>query len=144
MKGIGLGKLCVVVSDRGPGLDLARLDRQGIRLGGLGRFSIRERMTDFGSKLQLDSAPPSPRHPDNTDRPTRLTLLCQSRRQGVALFVDSEPELTFILSAVEMDFRFYDPSVANSRRVIMPSFRPECDDGVDLGGTARGNEAGNE
>ena len=64
--------------------------------------------------------------------------------QGVALFVDSQLELTFVLCAVEMDFRFYDPSVANSRRVVMLSFRPECDDGIDLGGTARGNEAGNE
>ena len=25
------------------------------------------------------------------------------------------------------------------RRVVMLSFRPECDDGIDLGGTARGN-----
>jgi hypothetical protein len=73
-----------------------------------------------------------------------LTLRRQSRGQGVALLVDSEPELTFILSAVEMDFRFYDPSAANSRRVVMLLFRPECDDGIDFGGTARGNEAGNE
>jgi hypothetical protein len=53
-------------------------------------------------------------------------------------------ELTFVLSAVEMAFRFCDSSVSNSRRVVMPSFRPECDDGIDLDGTARGNEAGNE
>jgi hypothetical protein len=53
-------------------------------------------------------------------------------------------ELALVLSAVEMASRFCDPSVANSRRVVMLSFRPECDDGIDLGGTARGNEAGNE
>lgn len=58
--------------------------------------------------------------------------------------VDSELELTFALSAIETDFRFCDSSVANSRRVVRLSFRPECDDGIDFGGTARGNEAGNE
>jgi hypothetical protein len=50
----------------------------------------------------------------------------------------------FVLGAVEMDFRFCDWSAANSRRVVMLSFRSECDDGIDLGGTARGDEAGNE
>ena len=57
MKGTGLGKLGVVVSDRGPGFDPAKLDRQGIQLGGLGLFNIRERMASFGGKLQIDSAP---------------------------------------------------------------------------------------
>ncbi len=57
MKGTGSGKLRVIVSDRGPGFDPARLDRQGIQLGGLGLFSIRERMASFGGKLQIDSAP---------------------------------------------------------------------------------------
>ena len=57
MKGIGAGKVRVIVSDRGPGFDLARLDRQGIQLGGLGLFSIRERMASFGGKLQIESAP---------------------------------------------------------------------------------------
>ena len=66
MKEIGAGKLRVVVSDRGPGFDPAKLDRQGIQLGGLGLFSIRERMASFGGKLQIDSAP---------DRGTRITLI---------------------------------------------------------------------
>jgi signal transduction histidine kinase len=57
MKGIGLGKLRVIVSDRGPGFDPARLDRQGIQLGGLGLFNIRERMASFGGTLRIDSAP---------------------------------------------------------------------------------------
>jgi hypothetical protein len=63
---------------------------------------------------------------------------------GVALFIHSELELTFVLGAVEMAFRFCEQAVANSRGVVMLSFRPERDDGIDLGGTARGNEAGNE
>jgi signal transduction histidine kinase len=66
MKGIGSGKLRVIVSDRGPGFDSARLDQQGIQLGGLGLFSIRERMASFGGKLQIDSAP---------GRGTRITLI---------------------------------------------------------------------
>src|SRR5256714_581057 len=57
MKGVGSGKLRVIVSDRGPGFDPAKLDRQGIQLGGLGLFSIRERMASFGGKLQVDGAP---------------------------------------------------------------------------------------
>src|SRR5438067_5278140 len=57
MKGTGLGKLRVVVSDRGPGFDPAKLDRQGIQLGGLGLFNIRERMASFGGTLRIDSAP---------------------------------------------------------------------------------------
>jgi len=66
MKGTGLGKLRVIVSDRGPGFDLAKLDRQGIQLGGLGLFSIRERMASLGGKLQIDSAP---------GHGTRITLI---------------------------------------------------------------------
>jgi len=66
MKGIGSGKLRVVVSDRGPGFDPARLDRQGIQLSGLGLFSIRERMASFGGKLQIESAP---------GHGTRITLI---------------------------------------------------------------------
>jgi signal transduction histidine kinase len=66
MKGIGSGKLHVVVSDRGPGFDPAKLDRQGIQLGGLGLFSIRERMASLGGKLQIDSAP---------GHGTRITLI---------------------------------------------------------------------
>ena len=66
MKGIGSGKLRVIVSDRGPGFDSARLDQQGIQLGGLGLFSIRERMASFGGKLQIGSAP---------GRGTRITLI---------------------------------------------------------------------
>ena len=57
MKVVGPDKLRVIVSDRGPGFDLARLDRQEIQLGGLGLFSIRERMASFGGTLQIDSAP---------------------------------------------------------------------------------------
>ena len=57
MKGVGSGKFRVIVSDRGSGFDPATLDRQGIQLGGLGLFSIRERMASFGGKLQIDSAP---------------------------------------------------------------------------------------
>jgi hypothetical protein len=53
-------------------------------------------------------------------------------------------KLTFVLSAFEMAFRVCDSSVANSRRVVTLSFRTECDDGIDHGGTARGNEAGNQ
>ena len=53
-------------------------------------------------------------------------------------------ELALVLAAVGVAFRFCDESVANSRRVVMLLFRPECDDGIDFGGTARGNEAGNE
>jgi signal transduction histidine kinase len=66
MKGIGLGKLRVIVSDRGPGFDPGKLDRQEIQLGGLGLFNIRERMASFGGKLQIDSAP---------GRGTRITLV---------------------------------------------------------------------
>jgi signal transduction histidine kinase len=66
MKGIGSGKLRVIVSDRGPGFDSSKLDRQGIQLGGLGLFSIRERMASFGGKLQIDSTP---------GRGTRITLI---------------------------------------------------------------------
>src|SRR6476661_8694571 len=66
MKEIGAGKLRVVVSDRGPGFDPAKLDRQGIQLGGLGLFNIRERMASFGGKLQIDSA---------LGRGTRITLI---------------------------------------------------------------------
>jgi signal transduction histidine kinase len=57
MKGVGSCKFRVIVSDRGSGFDPATLDRQGIQLGGLGLFSIRERMASFGGKLQIDSAP---------------------------------------------------------------------------------------
>jgi signal transduction histidine kinase len=66
MKEIGAGKLRVVVSDRGSGFDPAKLDRQGIQLGGLGLFNIRERMASFGGKLQIDSA---------LGRGTRITLI---------------------------------------------------------------------
>jgi signal transduction histidine kinase len=65
MKGTGWGKLRVVVSDRGPGFDPAKLDRQGIQLGGLGLFNIRERMASFGGRFRIDSAP---------GRGTRITL----------------------------------------------------------------------
>jgi signal transduction histidine kinase len=57
MKGTGSGKLRVVVSDRGPGFDPARLDRQGFQLGGLGLFNIRERMASFGGEFQIKSTP---------------------------------------------------------------------------------------
>ncbi len=65
MKGVGSSKLRVTVSDRGPGFDPATLDRQGIQLGGLGLFSIRERMASFGGRFRIDSAP---------GRGTRITL----------------------------------------------------------------------
>jgi signal transduction histidine kinase len=66
MKSVGSDKLHVIVSDRGPGFDPATLDRQGIELGGLGLFSIRERMASFEGKLRIDSAP---------RRGTRITLI---------------------------------------------------------------------
>ena len=66
MKGIGSGKLRIIVSDRGPGFDPTNLDRQGIQLGGLGLFNIRERMASFGGKLQIDNVP---------GRGTRITLI---------------------------------------------------------------------
>ena len=47
-----------------------------------------------------------------------------------------------LLSKWPFDSR--DQAVANSPRLVMLLFRPECDDGIDFGGTARGNEAGNE
>ena len=53
-------------------------------------------------------------------------------------------ELTFLFRAGVVAFGFCDQAVANSPRVVMLLFRPECDDGIDFGGTARGNEAGNE
>ena len=65
MKGVGSGKFRVIVSDRGSGFDPATLDRQGIQLGGLGLFSIRERMASFGGRFRIDSAP---------GRGTRITL----------------------------------------------------------------------
>jgi signal transduction histidine kinase len=65
MKGVGSSKLRVTVSDRGPGFDPATLDRQGIQLGGLGLFSIRERMASFGGRFRIDSA---------LGRGTRITL----------------------------------------------------------------------
>ena len=65
MKGVGSSKLRVTVSDRGPGFDPATLDRRGIQLGGLGLFSIRERMASFGGRFRIDSAP---------GRGTRITL----------------------------------------------------------------------
>jgi len=65
MKGVGSSKLRVTVSDRGPRFDPATLDRQGIQLGGLGLFSIRERMASFGGRFRIDSAP---------GRGTRITL----------------------------------------------------------------------
>jgi len=49
--------LRVVVSDRGPGFDPAKLDQQGIQIGGLGLFNIRERMASFAGTLRIDSAP---------------------------------------------------------------------------------------
>lgn len=62
----GAGKVRIVVSDRGPGFDPAKIDAQKIRIGGFGLFSIRERVSSIGGEFEIQSAP---------GRGTRVTLL---------------------------------------------------------------------
>lgn len=50
-------KVQIVIADRGPGIDLAKLDRRKIRPTGLGLLNIRERLTNFGGEFQIESAP---------------------------------------------------------------------------------------
>jgi hypothetical protein len=100
-----------IVSDRGPGFDPAKLDRQGIQLGGLGLFNIRERMASFGGRFRIDSAP-GWWHPGHAGRSSRLILQRPVGASGVALSaIDSELDLKFVLGPVEMAFRFCDEAV---------------------------------
>ena len=87
-------------------------------------------------------------HRLSSSRPNGIGVLsnlvrdAESGTSVAALFVDSELELPLVLNAIEMAFRFCDG--VRCQFAVMLSFRPECDDGIDLGGTARGNEAGKE
>ena len=59
-------KVQIIVADRGPGFDPATLDRPRTGSGGLGLFSIRERVASFEGELRIESAP---------GRGTRITLV---------------------------------------------------------------------
>ncbi len=50
-------KVQIIVADRGPGFDPATLDRPRTGSGGLGLFSIRERVASFEGELRIESAP---------------------------------------------------------------------------------------
>ena len=53
----GPGKVRIIVSDKGVGFDQAKLDGQRIGSGGLGLFSIRERLSSIGGDFHIESAP---------------------------------------------------------------------------------------
>jgi signal transduction histidine kinase len=59
-------KVHIVISDRGPGIDLAKLDRHKSAPTGLGLLNIRERLTNFGGEFHMESAP---------RRGSRMTLI---------------------------------------------------------------------
>jgi signal transduction histidine kinase len=59
-------KVQIIVADRGPGFDPATLDRPRTGSGGLGLFSIRERVASFEGELRMESAP---------GRGTQITLV---------------------------------------------------------------------
>jgi signal transduction histidine kinase len=62
----GPGKVRIIVCDEGAGFDAAKLDGQGVGSGGLGLFSIRERVSSIGGDFRIESAP---------GRGTKVTLL---------------------------------------------------------------------
>jgi CheY-like chemotaxis protein/anti-sigma regulatory factor (Ser/Thr protein kinase) len=71
--------LCIIVSDRGVGFDLARLeDRSKASQVGWGLFSIRERLTLLGGQFDIDSSP---------GHGTRVRMVAP--RSGVQHAVDS-------------------------------------------------------
>jgi signal transduction histidine kinase len=50
-------KVQIVIADRGPGIDLAKLDRHNSAPTGLGLLNIRERLTNFGGEFHIESVP---------------------------------------------------------------------------------------
>jgi len=50
-------KVQIVIADRGPGIDLDKLNRHDSASTGLGLLNIRERLTNFGGELHIESAP---------------------------------------------------------------------------------------
>ncbi|MGA7273312.1 MAG: sensor histidine kinase [Candidatus Udaeobacter sp.] len=50
-------KVQIVIADRGPGFDLAKLDRHETTPTGFGLFNIRERLTNFGGEFRVESVP---------------------------------------------------------------------------------------
>jgi signal transduction histidine kinase len=56
----------IVIADQGPGFDIAKLNRHEITPTGFGLFNIRERLTNFGGELHIESAP---------RRGTKMTLI---------------------------------------------------------------------
>ena len=51
------GRLCVRVADHGVGFDLAEMQRSQREKGGFGLFSLRERVSLIGGRLEIRSAP---------------------------------------------------------------------------------------
>jgi len=50
-------KVQIVIADRGPGFDLAKVDRHEIAPTGFGLLNIRERLTNFGGEFHIESFP---------------------------------------------------------------------------------------
>ena len=51
------GRVCLMITDCGPGFDPAVLDQKRADGGGFGLFSIRERLRALGGEFRLDTAP---------------------------------------------------------------------------------------
>ena len=71
MTSVGVRKLRIVVTDRGPGFDPDTLGPHQTGRGGLGLFNIRQRMTSVAGELQIESAP---------GHGTRVTLIAPRAR----------------------------------------------------------------
>jgi PAS domain S-box-containing protein len=72
-------QLCITVADHGTGFESGRLDRSKVGPTGWGLFSIRERLTLLGGRLDVDSAP---------GRGTRVRLVAPrgaAESEGVAV-----------------------------------------------------------
>jgi signal transduction histidine kinase len=50
-------KVQIVIADRGPGFDVAKVDRPEIAPTGFGLLNIRERLTNFGGEFHIESVP---------------------------------------------------------------------------------------
>ncbi len=91
------GRIFLTVEDEGIGFDAARLDMQGSGSEGFGLFSIRERLSLMGGRMEIDSAP-------GRGSCFRLTLpVSHSKKQKAPKFASGTAPAAAALELTESD-----------------------------------------
>jgi CheY-like chemotaxis protein/anti-sigma regulatory factor (Ser/Thr protein kinase) len=78
----GRSEIRILVSDEGVGFDPSRLDSTETATGGLGLFSIRERIDSIGGRVEIDSAP---------GKGCQLTMVVPAAVEPVPLLPERSP-----------------------------------------------------